>query len=343
MTGPSWLRVRRLDDVGRQEYLATVLLLWATLLLCLLLDAVAFQLLNIGYDGSGWDDLVMPAAVLPLGILYSLFRFDALLSSIFKSIAFLGLITPLLIAYTYITAALGTGAPLYDPWFDRIDQILGLDWISYLLFANSLAEKAPALATVTEVIYGSLPIQLFAVLLVLPILGQYERLQIFCLTFVIGVLIVGAAAGVFPAVGTYDFYRIDPSMHPHLDLVTKSLHLKQYISLRDGTFTTFSIQHAKGIITFPSFHTTLAIFFIWAMWRVPVLRWISLLVNICMIAVTPLHGSHFFTDLIAGAAVAPISIVAAEALRRRSGAWLHLGSKLVRRASTLTPVTRVIR
>src|SRR3954447_12858859 len=103
-------------------------------------------------------------------------------------------------------------------------------------------------------------------------------------------------------------------MHANLDLVVRSTHVEQYMSLRTHAFTEFSLSEAKGIITFPSFHTTCAIVFAWAMWRVPFVRWVGLLTNLGMIAVTPLHGSHYFTDVAAGAAIAPIAIAIATVL-----------------------------
>jgi membrane-associated phospholipid phosphatase len=64
----------------------------------------------------------------------------------------------------------------------------------------------------------------------------------------------------------------------------------------------------NGLISFPSYHAATALLYIWAAWRTPVLKWIVLLLNIAMLLATPLHGSHYFVDVIAGAVVAFITI-----------------------------------
>jgi hypothetical protein len=307
--------------------------MWIIFPLVLLFDIVFGSLLGIAYDPSGWERLILPAAVVPLAIFYTLVRFDPRLSSILNATAFLILVTPLLVFYTYVTAALGAGAVLCDPVFDRLDRMMGFDWRSYLQLADHLVGSYPSIGRTATALYGSFPVQLIAVIVLLSARGQYRRLQTFCFAFVVSLLIVGAVAGVFPAVGTYDFYRIDASMHPNLDLTVKNTPVEQYLSLRNKTFTTFSLARAEGIISFPSFHTTLAILFIWGMWQIPGVRWIALAANIGMMAATPLHGSHYFVDVIAGAAVAPLALALVATLRQRSGTWLN------RRPSDQAPVS----
>jgi len=46
----------------------------------------------------------------------------------------------------------------------------------------------------------------------------------------------------------------------------------------------------------------------WATWRTPFVRWIILGLNALMLAATPIHGSHYLVDLLAGIAVAMLSI-----------------------------------
>jgi len=65
-------------------------------------------------------------------------------------------------------------------------------------------------------------------------------------------------------------------------------------------------DNAEGIISFPSLHAALAVLFIFALWPVKWLRWIALSINLVMIAATPVDGSHYFTDIIAGLVISTL-------------------------------------
>jgi membrane-associated phospholipid phosphatase len=86
----------------------------------------------------------------------------------------------------------------------------------------------------------------------------------------------------------------------------------------------------EGLISFPSFHTANAILFIWALWPLRLLRPVILVVNVLLIASTPLAGAHYLVDLIGGAVVAVGAI------------WLT--SWLVRSppATALVPITKEV-
>ena len=90
-----------------------------------------------------------------------------------------------------------------------------------------------------------------------------------------------------------------------------------FLGLRDGTFRQLMAVGAEGIITFPSLHAALAVILIAAFWPVPLARWISLVVNALMLAATPIDGSHYLIDILAGIGIAVGCIYAARALVAR--------------------------
>jgi membrane-associated phospholipid phosphatase len=53
---------------------------------------------------------------------------------------------------------------------------------------------------------------------------------------------------------------------------------------------------------------------------VPVLRWLGAGVNSLMLAATPIDGSHYFVDVLAGIGIAALSLAAARALVARLAA-----------------------
>ncbi|WP_354047340.1 phosphatase PAP2 family protein [Bradyrhizobium sp. LB12.1] len=86
---------------------------------------------------------------------------------------------------------------------------------------------------------------------------------------------------------------------------------------------------AEGIISFPSLHAALGLLFLLALWPVRYFGWIAALLNVAMIAATPVDGSHYFCDVVAGLAIALLSWVAVQRAltageRMEAGRQLHL-------------------
>ena len=77
---------------------------------------------------------------------------------------------------------------------------------------------------------------------------------------------------------------------------------------------------AEGIITFPSLHAALAVIIVAALWPLRMARWVCVLINAAMLAATPIEGSHYLADVLAGLVVAAVSLAAARALVARFAA-----------------------
>ena len=60
----------------------------------------------------------------------------------------------------------------------------------------------------------------------------------------------------------------------------------------------------EGLITFPSFHTALAVVTAWAFWGTRYIAGPTLVLNLTVIASTVPVGGHYFVDVFAGAAIA---------------------------------------
>jgi membrane-associated phospholipid phosphatase len=81
-----------------------------------------------------------------------------------------------------------------------------------------------------------------------------------------------------------------------------------FVALRDGSLSSFALLHMTGIVTFPSFHTALAIVLIYVH-RPPLPSFVPLMIlNVVMLVAIPFAGHHYLVDMIAGAGVAAISI-----------------------------------
>ncbi|MDH6153581.1 membrane-associated phospholipid phosphatase [Paraburkholderia sp. WSM4179] len=71
-----------------------------------------------------------------------------------------------------------------------------------------------------------------------------------------------------------------------------------------------SRKPAQGMVSMPSFHTTLAIVFIYALRRAPQLLLFAIPLNVTMILATPTQGGHYLADAFAGLLLSALTIAA---------------------------------
>jgi membrane-associated phospholipid phosphatase len=85
-------------------------------------------------------------------------------------------------------------------------------------------------------------------------------------------------------------------------------HLVHFEALRSGAMRAIDPNAIEGLITFPSFHTALAVVTAWASWRTRYIAVPALSLNLTVIASTVPVGGHYFVDVLAGACIAGASI-----------------------------------
>jgi hypothetical protein len=207
---------------------------------------------------------------------------------------------------SYVAASVAL--PLQDAAFDAMDRALGFDWRALL----AVMKQWPEFHVAMRVIYLSLTLQMTAVVLLLGFTGRLAWLRVYTLAFIFAALLTIAISALLPAEGVWLHYGLksaDPAIMP-----VSSSSWPVFLGLRDGTFRQVMAVGAEGIITFPSLHAALAVILIAAFWPVPIARWLSGVVNSLMLAATPIDGSHYLIDILAGVAVGVLCIVAARAL-----------------------------
>ena len=189
--------------------------------------------------------------------------------------------------------------PLIDTELARLDVLLfGFEWDAT---ARWLADR-PMLDQVLQAAYFSAAYQAIAVLLIGSIADPTDRNGEFLWTFGIGLILTCAVFVFTPALGKVGH------VGGYIDTLT---------TIRSGLWTVLDYSRAEGIVTFPSFHATLAVLFVYAVRRH---RWVLVVfvpLNVLLIAATPTVGGHYLVDLPAGAIVAVASIAVTRALRRR--------------------------
>ncbi|MGH6682569.1 MAG: phosphatase PAP2 family protein, partial [Pseudolabrys sp.] len=197
---------------------------------------------------------------------------------------------------SYLAASLNL--PLRDTPFDAFDHALGFDWMTLLGFMNA----HPALQPVATVIYRAFAPQLTVTILVLGFAGHLDRLVRFVLAFMLTALIIIGISALLPAEGAWTHYGLTAGTN--MMLPDSHTSWPVFHGLRDGSYRLLIANGAEGIVTFPSLHAALGVIFAMALWPVPVLRWIALALNAAMLAATPIDGSHYLGDVLAGIAIA---------------------------------------
>jgi membrane-associated phospholipid phosphatase len=257
-----------------------------------------------------WSTFLFPAgvgmALFALAWLYCRrdLRIAAALGGTAQLIAFSSVGAPL----SYVAASLGW--PLQDALFDAADRALGFDWPAMLAWMNA----HPALHSACKLAYLSFTPQATITVLALGFSARYTRLRVFLLAFMLAALVTIAISALLPAQGVWGHHALSAAEYPAIIPATRELHLPVFSGLRDGSFRLLMAAGSDGIITFPSLHSALGVIFILALWPVPVLRWAALVVNLLMIAATPIDGGHYFIDILAGVVIAFACWAAAQSL-----------------------------
>jgi len=224
------------------------------------------------------------------------------LESTAQVMAFAAVAAPL----SYLAAS--PAFPLRDAVFDSLDRALGFDWKGLL----ALMRRWPEFSEFMRIMYQSLSVQMTLVVLLLGFTGRLPWLRVYMLAFIFAALITIALSTLAPAEGVWLHYGIkaaDPAAVP-----VSHTSWPVFLGLRDGSFRSVMAVGSEGIITFPSLHAALAVILIGAFWPLPIARWLAAGVNSLMLVATPIDGSHYFVDVLAGIGIGMLSLAAGRTL-----------------------------
>ena len=230
----------------------------------------------------------------------------------------LGLAAPLLGLGLVLAGSIETGEasdlafyfgrfrPLIDPMLASADSAVGFCWRCYATWLD----EHPPVFLIGDQAYRSVLGQAPLLVLLLAFLKHRLRLCVFVVACQLAVAITSLVAFAFPALGAYTQYGLTAADHPHIRLMFSDDMRGTIAWLRAADFSAFPDGLVAGLISFPSFHAAMAVAYMWAAW--PTLcRWPAVALNLAMAAMTPIDGSHYLIDVLAGAGVGLLSIAAA--------------------------------
>ncbi len=206
------------------------------------------------------------------------------------------------VIFTYLVATLAM--PLRDNQFIAIDAAMGFHWLAWTRFIG--AHRSIELPLF--IAYFSFLPQIVGSIVYFAHTRQTSRNAEMIWITMLSLIVTTVGSAFLPAVGPYVHF-----------FARQTEDIVVLMSLRAGGGHGFVVNHLEGIITFPSFHTVIAIILIYVH-RPPSGSFVPVaILNTLMLLAIPSEGHHYLIDVISGALVAAVCIaVVRAAMRSRS-------------------------
>jgi hypothetical protein len=246
--------------------------------------------------------LVLSAALFGFGYFYSRVRPDANLAAMLFGASFLCTFSAAadFLNYLLLTVA---GHPI-DETLARVDRALGFHWPQLIAWAAA----HPVLNAALHAIYETSLPQIAALVVCLGLFRQPARIYGFCIALAIGAGIAIGFWTLFPSFGAFAVYHLPEQVALKTNAALDGSYAHALNALLAHGPDRIGPRAVKGLIGFPSFHTVMALLTIWYARNLPGLRWAALVLNVLVVASTPIHGGHHLVDLFGGAATACVAI-----------------------------------
>lgn len=216
------------------------------------------------------------------------------------------LFTLLGVVLAYALAA--QAGTLQDDRLAAADRAIGFDWPVVL----RLLDTMPGAIWVLGLAYHSLTVQMIVIIVALSGRSHLDTLRTTICAAILSGFVTILISGLIPAMGNL----FDPAHYRHLWPSVAWLEQGLISGLRDGSGRVLDLTMLMGIVSFPSFHATLAAIFIWAFRAIPRLAVPGGAWAILTIVATPVFGGHYGVDVLAGLMLAPPAVIIANRLTR---------------------------
>ena len=201
--------------------------------------------------------------------------------------------------YLWYGAMAASPFPMADTLLSRADAALGFDWLAWFTWI----EAHPTFAFILAKSYSSIPSQIL-LLVIYFAYADAKRVDELLLAAILSVPVIVTGMVLLPAVGAWSQHDVGMVEPWRADI----------LALRSHTLVT--VVATKGIVSFPSFHAELGIFFAnmarGRKWFLPVL-----ILNLILLASAISEGAHYGVDILGGIVVALVAIVASRSILAR--------------------------
>ncbi|MGH1417254.1 MAG: phosphatase PAP2 family protein [Hyphomicrobiaceae bacterium] len=296
--------------------------LWIFLSTLLVIDIIWLWAEGFTVNPFPFVFMIMSVIILA-GIIYfyTYKRPDQKITDASKCFLIMILFTNVLAHFSYVSLSLNL--PLIDATLAGFDTAIGYDWMAVLAWTN----EHPTIGWVLTFAYRSTGPQVFLVVLILSFLQRQKQLHEFIWLYMITGSTVIFIAAIFPAAGAYIYYAPPAELFANLNPEAGVWHWQHFQGLRDGSMRHIDLSKIEGLVTYPSFHTCLAIITTWAVVGIRYVFPIAFFINTLVIISTLTEGGHHLADVFAGAGVSIVAMWAMRADWRKISAFVGFPPK----------------
>lgn len=279
---------------------------WIIILAVACVDVVWLFITPLQLSDSATGFLLMLSVSLTaISILIRFLADAARTVCLLQGLSFLLVAWPVLRLLNHLTMTIPF--PLADARLATWDSAFGFNWMAYLHFAD----KHPCIVQAMRVSYVNLTAYSCLAFVLLVLGPQPERRCSEMIGLFLGAAILCTGIGMtLPALGAMSYHAPPNGTFLHFNAATGGYHLDALLDLRRNSHHAFDLADLPGLVTFPSFHTAMGVIVVYCSRGSPALLTFMLPINLLMISSTPVFGSHYGTDIMAGSAAAAALIVA---------------------------------
>ena len=191
-----------------------------------------------------------------------------------------------------------------DQVLAQIDSYFGFVWSSY---ATAMA-KYPAFCGVLKTVYKSSLWQCALLLIVLGLFGKVLEVSRLMLAFIVSGITTIEVWSLFPSSTPAAFQPLTADVLSILHLTVDPVYGAKLVALSYTGSNFITPISMLGMVGFPSFHTVMAVLFVYYAWALKYLRIPAVVLTGLMLLAILLHGAHNLIDVFGGIAVAAFSI-----------------------------------
>lgn len=222
------------------------------------------------------------------------------------------------VTFSYLVSSIDR--PFMDAGLASVDAMFGFDWRAFIAWTNT----HPMLVSAIRFAYHTTAHQLFVLVIFLSFMRDRAALSETMAILAVTSLCTGIGLALVPAEGAYAYFKPAAETVSHYSARSGMWHHAILTNLRTNPATVLNFSQTEGLVTFPSFHTVLALLTSYA-----VRKWVVLFVpvaalNALVIVGTIAEGGHYLTDIFAGAAIFVFAALFVMALGKRRAGQLNV-------------------
>ena len=203
--------------------------------------------------------------------------------------------------------------PTLDLWLVSLDAKLGYDWVEAVTWSVS----HPLINDILRYAYLSNLYQVVVLILVLGFSGRIYALHGMILTMTLSGSVTVLFWVLFPSIGPSALFPLPDSVTSLSQQVVGTFYGRELTDLLYTGTEMIMPNDTRGLISFPSFHTVMALAGIWYSRPIKWLFPFFVLLNLAVLPAVLVHGGHHLVDIPAGMVVFALCAWATELFQRR--------------------------